>query len=552
MKNNGIHIRIADILYGIIKHRILLSILTVAGLLIGVVFSGISYLQGEMSKEYLITSSFSVNTRTDKGMFTSGYDFPNYNDINMATDLVDTVSYVLKSDKILEEVIGSLGLMGITTKDISDNLTLQPYNETQIIEMSLYWRSADEGINILSEINSKAPKILNEALNIGSISVINLPSAKYIIGGNIDIVLWGYMALLGFGLGLGIILLELIMRPTLLNVEDIENIYGMEVFGEISDDKAYFENRASVLGDDDISPEIRESFSSIAHIIQNHFCRKDGPHIIYVTSALRYEGKTSVIANLAVQLSELEKKVLLIDLDMKKPNLGGLFLKRLNYVHSLNAFYAGDITKAEAVISLTGYLDIIPTVLERSTIPLDSNLFQVISEIAKGYDYVLIDTAPVGVTADSMSLNQIASAALFVVHYDYASLQEIEDSLERIEKSGVDLLGCIVNGVKISKKGIKNPLKEKEKVRKAEAKMRIIGEPLVNLEYSESTDSFDSDTTNMTDSLVAGFSKENITEEKQDETEIVTSSEDFIDRLFKAESNEFPTEEEKTDTKLTE
>ena len=65
MKNNdGIHIRVADIIYGVIKHRFLIIVLTAAGLLTGVVLSGISYLRGEMSREYLITSSFSVNTNS--------------------------------------------------------------------------------------------------------------------------------------------------------------------------------------------------------------------------------------------------------------------------------------------------------------------------------------------------------------------------------------------------------------------------------------------------------------------------------------------------------
>ena len=243
MRNNGIHIRIADIIYGMIKHRLLIIGMTAAGLLVGVVLSGISYLQGEMSKEYIITSSFSVNTQTDNGLFTSGYDYPSINDIDMATDLSDTVSYVLKSDKMLDEIIDSLGLLGVTTKNIADNLTLEPYEETQIIEMSLYWRSADEGIRILTAINREAPEILKETLNIGSTAVINQPSAKYLIGGSVNIVLWGYLALLGFGLSLGIILLELIMRPTLLNVDDIENEYGMEVLCEIADDKAYFEKK---------------------------------------------------------------------------------------------------------------------------------------------------------------------------------------------------------------------------------------------------------------------------------------------------------------------
>ncbi len=547
MRNNGIHIRIGDILYGIIKHRILIIVLTAAGLFIGVVLSCISYLRGEMSREYIITSSFSVNTQTNSGLFTSGYDFPSYNDINMAEDMVDAVAYVLASDKMLKEIIDSAGLLGVTTKDIADNLTLTQYNETQIIEMSLYWRSAKEGITILSEINSKAPEILKETLSIGNVSVINEPSSKYLIGGSINIILWGYMALLGFGLGLGITLLELIMHPTLLNVQDIETDYGMEILCEIADDKAFFNKRKSILVKDEAHSEVGESFASAAHIIQNRLRKREAPHIIYITSALRNEGKTSMIANLAIQLSDLEKHVLLIDFDMKNPTLGSLFLNKVEYEHSLNALYAGNITEKEAITSLTGYLDILPTVLEKSSIPLDSNLFQVVRKMAAGYDYVLMDTAPVGLTADPMSLNQIASGALFVVRYDTASMHEIKEALERIEKSGISILGCVVNGVQVSEKGIKNPVREKEKIKKAEAKAQNETEPFANLnqEYSENQEGFSvsGDDSNIK-SLVAGFAGESGAE-MQGDTPQVTTSDSFVDLLFQAEDNTKAADEEK-------
>ena len=330
MRNNGINIRISDIIYGVIKRRVLIVLLTAAGLLTGIVLSGISYLRGEMSREYLITSSFSVNTRTQSGLYTSGSAYPNYNDINMAEDLVDTVSYALKSDKMLNSIIDSLGLLGVTTADIGDNLELTRYNETQIIEVSLYWRSSQEGIDILTEINNRAPEFLEETLNIGSVSVINEPTARYVVGGRVNMVLWGYMALLGLGVGFGITLLELIMRPTLINVQDVEALYGLDVLCEVGEDKTFFRKGKSMLVEDDSGEGMEENFASAAHILQTQLKKKDGPHIIYITSALRGEGKTQMAANLAVQLSDLEKRVLLIDFDMKNPALGGLFLKRWN------------------------------------------------------------------------------------------------------------------------------------------------------------------------------------------------------------------------------
>ena len=533
MKKND-EIRISDILYEIVKHRVLIISLTIAGLLVGIVLSGVSFLRGEMSKQYIITSSFTVNTQTEQGLFTSGQEFPNQSDITMSEDLVNTVSYVFKSDKMLEDIINSLGLLGVTTKDIYDNLSLQPYEETQIIEMSLYWRSADEGINILTELNQKAPEILKETLNIGSISVLNQPAARYIIGGNINVAFWGYMALIGLGLGLAIAISKLFIHPTLINLKDIKQVFKKELLGDIIEDKAYFDRRKSILEDDGISPNIKESFASVANIIQSRLSKRDGSHIIYVTSTMRGEGRTSVTANLAVQLSELENRVLLIDLDTKNPSLSGLFLKNIDYAHSLNAFCSGDISKAEAVVSLNGYLDIMPTILERSPIPIDSNLFHVIQQIAVDYDYVLIDTAPVGLTADPMNLNQIASAGLFVIRFDDVTLKEIKSAVERIEKIEVNLLGCIVNGVKISKKEIQDPVK----IRNAEAKRDMMGDPLVKLETPKSMENFDTGMKDTGAPLVTDFSEDIAVDETEKQPETVASSRDFIDLLFQAESNQ--------------
>lgn len=536
MRNNGIQIRVADVLYGIIKHRFMIIAMTAAGLIVGIVLSGISYLRGEMSKEYMITSSFSVTTQTNSGLFTSGYDFPSYNDINMAEDITEAVAYVIKSDRMLTQIIDSLGLLGITTKDISDNLQLSQYNETQIVEMTLYWRSAKEGIRILSEINEKAPQLLQETLHIGSVSVINEPSSKYLVGGSLNIVLWGYMAVLGFGLGIGITLLELIMHPTLLDPQDIETGYGMEVLCEIAEDRAYFDRKGSIFEKNDSHSKVAESFASAAHIIQNHLRKKKEPHIIYITSALRGEGKSSVIANLAIQLSDLEKHVLLIDFDMKKPNLRSFFMNKVDYDHSLNALYSGDITEKEAITTLTGYLDLLPTIYEKSSIPLDSNLFGVIKKLAVNYDYVLIDTAPVGLTADPMSLSQIASYALFVARYDMASMQEIGDALERIEKSGVGILGCVVNGVQVSKRGIRNPVRERERMMEAEVRRKNQSAPLTGLDQDDADYSFSEEGSDSGHPLTAGFSQNGEVEVQKDGSE-VTTSESFVNLLFQAESN---------------
>lgn len=449
-------LRVSDILYAVRKHLMLVLVLTAAGLGLGIVLSVASYMRGEMSKQYAITTSIAVTSQNENGLFTTGKsNDPNSTDIYLAEEMVDSVIYVLKSDKTLSAAVDRLDLLGVTTKDIYNNLTLSQYNETQIIEITLYWRSAQEGVEILTAINEVAPNILIDTLKLGNVSVINIPTARYLIGGNINATMWGYMAVLGMFLGIGFAVLDLLMRPTLLNTRDMERTFAVEVFGEIPERKKYFHKKRNLLlinEDDEDNSEVLDNFVSLGHILKNHLQKMSHP-CVYITSAAQNEGKTTVTAHIAVQLAEIGMKVLLIDFDTRNPKLGGLFLNKVEYENSINALYRGETTREDAITNLTGSLDILPAVLERKPLPLDDALLDMVGELQTNYDVVLMDTAPVGQVADTMSLNQLADVALLVVRYDGTSMENIRDALARLDKSGMKIMGCIVNGVKELGKG---------------------------------------------------------------------------------------------------
>ena len=120
----------------------------------------------------------------------------------------------------------------------------------------------------------------------------------------------------------------------------------------------------------------------------------------------------------------------------------------MDYVHSINALYRGDTLTEEAITHLTANLDILPAVLERMPLPYDEPLLDIISSLKQSYDIVLMDTAPVGLVADTMSLNQLADVALLVVRFDGASLDTIRDAMGRLGKSNMKIMGCVINGVK--------------------------------------------------------------------------------------------------------
>lgn len=454
MQNNS-QLRISDIFYAMKKHILMILILTAVGLVVGIVLSVASYMRGEMSKQYAIKASIAVTSQNENGLFIAQSTNPNQTDINVATEMVDAVMYVLKSDHTLNMAVEDLQLLGVSTKDIISNLEMKQYNETQIVEMTLYWRSAQEGISILNAIMDVAPEVLNETLKIGNVSIINQPTSKYIIGGNINAAMWVYMAVLGGFAGAGIAMLELLLRPTLLSTRDMEKKFSLEVLGEIPYKKYYFKKKRNLLlanEDDETNADVLDNYSSIAHILRNRF--KDMEHpCVYITSAAQNEGKTTVTARIAVQLAELGMRTLVIDFDTRNPRLGGLFLNKVEYEHSLNALYRGETKKEDAITHLTGCLDILPAVLAKRPLPMDDAMLNMIRNLESDYDIVLLDTAPVGQVADTMSLNLLADIAVLVVRFDGASLDVIRSSLMRLDKSGMPILGCIVNGVRELGKG---------------------------------------------------------------------------------------------------
>lgn len=360
--------------------------------------------------------------------------------------MVDAASFVMKSNRVLQAALDSTGLVSVSTKDVYQNLEVSRYNETQVLQLTLSWNNADAGIRLMNAILDASRTILPETLMVGSVAVIDAPEAKYLMGGGSYASLWIIFSLLGLMAGVGMAVLELLMRPTLVNLKDVEDVLGLETLGNVPKDDGYFQKNTQLLSEKHRSDaEAVQNFASAAYILTNRFGTKEKQHRFYVTSAEDGEGKSTVAANLALQLSDMEKRTLLLDLNTRAPSLGGMFLRSVDYSRTLNALYKGESAAQEAIVSLTGFLDLLPMVLERNAVPLDGTLFELLEKIMEPYEYVVIDASSVGRSSDVLRLNKLANNVLFVVRYDATPLPALQDAIEKLDKSGVRVLGCVVN-----------------------------------------------------------------------------------------------------------
>lgn len=456
MRNGGIQIRVSDMLFILQKRWKTIAGLTLLGLVFGFVLSGMTYVQTSF-QTYEISGSYAVTTQNGQGRYINGATAANNNDFHLAEDMVDAVRYIILSDQVMNRVVNDQELLGVTTGQIRSNLTVEQYKDTQILEMALTWRTPAEGLEIWNAVISAANQELPRVLQLGRLVMINEAQAQLVgVGGASSLQLWALLAVLGFAAGIGLALMELLTHPTINNVRDVEGVLGLETIGVIPHDSRFFQKHGSLLSTEDAkASRVIQNYSAAAYILRNRMGTKDEHHCFYVTSAAAREGKTSVAANLAVQLSDMEHRTLLIDFNTRNPGLGALFLSEVDYAHSLNALYRGEATMDEAVTTLTGYLDLLPTVLEHTPIPMDSTVEDLIHQLKERYEYVIIDAPPVGQVSDALSLNRVASAVLFVIGYDNATVPEIQSSLEKLDKSGIRVIGCVVNGVQRGKSAAK-------------------------------------------------------------------------------------------------
>jgi polysaccharide biosynthesis transport protein len=170
--------------------------------------------------------------------------------------------------------------------------------------------------------------------------------------------------------------------------------------------------------------------------------------IIVVTSSLPKEGKSTVAANLATAMAQMERKVLLIDGDLHRPVQHKIW--KISNSEGLSNVIVGQAEIKTATKKVMDNLD----VLTSGVVPpspaslLDSKRMATLIEgFAVNYDFVIIDAPSLNVAADAATLGQMADGVLLVVRPGVVDFVNAHFALDLLEKSGQNVLGQVVNGV---------------------------------------------------------------------------------------------------------
>lgn len=176
---------------------------------------------------------------------------------------------------------------------------------------------------------------------------------------------------------------------------------------------------------------------------------------IVITSSGPGEGKTTTITNLAITMAQSNKKVLLIDADLRKPQVHKRF--EINNQRGLTNVLAQHIPLEDAVqrTSLEG-LDILtsgPKPPNPSEILGSNSMKEFIKEAVEKYDRVMIDAPPVGVVTDPAILSTIADGTILVVSSGKTYIEEAQRAKQLLQNVNANILGVVMNKIPVNGKG---------------------------------------------------------------------------------------------------
>lgn len=258
-----------------------------------------------------------------------------------------------------------------------------------------------------------------------------------------------FLASLVFGL---LIPAAVLFIRDLLNIrissrEDVEQATAIPVLAEIG----HSDDIKTVAVAKDSRSLIAEQFRGLRTNLQFMVTNED-EKVIMVTSSMSGEGKSFVAINLAAILAVSGKKVLLMEMDLRKPKIS----QNLDIDNSVGfSNYAIGKAELDQILIPSGIIDgfyvmpsgpIPPNPAELVMLPRTKDLFATLKET---FDYIIVDTAPVGLVTDAQLLSRYASAVLYIVRHGYTFKQQIKNADEIYRSGKMPKMSLIMNDVKM-------------------------------------------------------------------------------------------------------
>jgi tyrosine-protein kinase Etk/Wzc len=237
-----------------------------------------------------------------------------------------------------------------------------------------------------------------------------------------------------------------IVNNKITSKKELTSLTEIPILGQIP----FHKNQGHIVMKEGAQGVITEMFRMVRTNIK-FILKKKEDKVIIITSSVAGEGKSFFSTNLALSLAMINKKVLLIGLDIRKPVLPQYLDIHPRY--GITSYLVDDAIQIDEIISkqvINNNLDVIvsgPIPPNPSEILTNVRLNELFEQLRTQYDYILVDTAPIGLVSDTFTLEHISDATLYVCHQGITPREYIEALNTLVKENKLNNVSIILNGV---------------------------------------------------------------------------------------------------------
>jgi capsular exopolysaccharide synthesis family protein len=401
----------------------------------------------------------------------------NFSNIQSSTYLAKDYVYMITSKPVMQQVISELGLQDISYSDLASQISVTTPDDTRILIISVTDEDPVKAKQIADSVRENSIEHIQSVIGTDTVRSIDgdigavIPTSQSSPNVKRDTILG---VLLGIIIACAIIILRYILDDSIKTEEDVHNRIGLSVLVNMpfkndiekslyeddeeknSKNKLKLRQNGQVISTNKnvrLDTTISEAYKKLRSNVQF-----SGRHnrVIGITSTIPNEGKSIIAMNLAFSLSELGKRVIFIDADLRHSVLIGRY-KVGRQVKGLTHYLSG-VNSFDEIVCETNVKNL--HMVFSGTVPpnpselLESVYFrELVKQLRQAYDYVIIDTPPIGAVIDAAIVGKECDGVLLVIGSGDISYKGVQRTESQLRASGSKIIGVALNKVPMGKAG---------------------------------------------------------------------------------------------------
>ena len=374
-------------------------------------------------------------------------------DLSINSSLISTYSSIAKSTNVIQNTIENLNL-DISVANLQKNIEVTPIDKTQFLKITVQNENPEVAKNIANEIAKVFTAKIKEIYNLDNISIVDeaeIASQPCNVNHKKDLIMF---AAVGIFLSSILVIAVYIFDDTIKDEKDIERNIKLKNIGTLPLDK---ENNELIIKNNPKS-HIVESIKTL----RTNILYTTNKKAILITSSRPKEGKSWIINNLAVAFAQTEKKVILVDTDLRKENnrneIFGVEKGEglSDFIREISDDKLENLEKSKKYIKETKINNL--HILQNGTIPpnpseliTSENMKKLLDLLKCMYDVVLLDGTSCMIVSDSIALSSMVDGTILVSESKKTKINDLKKTKKLIEEVNGKILGVISNKAEIQK-----------------------------------------------------------------------------------------------------